>query len=125
MNIALIVAVAENGVIGQDNGLPWRLPGDLKRFKALTMGKPIIMGRKTYESIGKPLPGRTNIVITRQAGLQLTGCLVAGSLPEACNSVAADELSSRNGSKHSRVVKWIFCLIFRDSESRNLCLKAC
>ncbi len=98
MNIALIVAVAENGVIGQDNGLPWRLPGDLKRFKALTMGKPIIMGRKTYESIGKPLPGRTNIVITRQTDLQLAGCLVAGSLPEACNSVAADELMVIGGA---------------------------
>lgn len=63
--LAIIVAVAENGVIGRDNDLPWRIPGDLRHFKSTTMGKPIIMGRKTYDSIGKPLPGRTNIVITR------------------------------------------------------------
>jgi len=63
--LSLIVAAAENGVIGRDNGLPWRLSADLRRFKKLTMGHPIVMGRKTYESIGRPLPGRTNIVITR------------------------------------------------------------
>ena len=65
MTLSLIVAVSQNGVIGADNKLPWRLPADLKRFKELTMGHPILMGRKTFESIGKPLPGRTNIVITR------------------------------------------------------------
>jgi len=65
MTIALIVAMAENGVIGKNNALPWHLPEDLKYFKATTMAKPIIMGRKTYESIGRPLPGRTNIVLTR------------------------------------------------------------
>ena len=91
MTISLIVAVAENGVIGQDNGLPWRLPGDLRRFKALTMGKPIIMGRKTYDSIGKPLPGRTNIVITRQSDLHLSGCIVVGSLAEALSCINAEE----------------------------------
>ncbi|MGE0114283.1 MAG: type 3 dihydrofolate reductase [Steroidobacteraceae bacterium] len=83
MKLALIVAVADNGVIGQQNGLPWRLPGDLKRFKALTMGKPIIMGRKTFDSIGRPLPGRTNIVISRQSQLSLPGCTVVSSLPAA------------------------------------------
>ncbi len=83
MSLSLIVAVADNGVIGQQNGLPWRLPEDLKRFKALTLGKPIIMGRKTFDSIGKPLPGRTNIVITRQGDLALPGCLVVDSLPAA------------------------------------------
>lgn len=81
--IALVVAVAENGVIGRDNALPWRLSTDLKRFKAITMGKPVIMGRKTFESIGKPLPGRTNIVITRSQGLRLDGVEVVGSLAAA------------------------------------------
>lgn len=90
MILSLIVAVANNGVIGQRNGLPWRLPEDLKRFKALTMGKPIIMGRKTFESIGKPLPGRTNIVITHQA-LSLPGCTVAPSLPAAIAVAGAVE----------------------------------
>ncbi|MGD8175901.1 dihydrofolate reductase [Marinimicrobium sp. ARAG 43.8] len=65
MNVALIVAAASNGVIGRNNQLPWRLPGDMKYFKEVTMGKPVIMGRKTHESIGKPLPGRLNIVVSR------------------------------------------------------------
>ncbi len=99
MIISLIVAVADNGVIGQDNALPWRLPGDLKRFKALTMGKPIIMGRKTFDSIGKPLPGRTNIVITRQSDLQIVGCTVVGSLDEAFGSVQADEYMIIGGAE--------------------------
>ncbi|MDM3872305.1 dihydrofolate reductase [Porticoccus sp. W117] len=68
MDIALIVAMARNGTIGRNNELPWHLSGDLRYFKAVTMGKPVVMGRKTWESIGRPLPGRTNIVITRQAG---------------------------------------------------------
>jgi dihydrofolate reductase len=83
VKLTLIVAVADNGVIGRQNELPWRLPADLKRFKAITMGKPIIMGRKTFESIGKPLPGRTNIVITRQSDLSLPGCVVVASLQAA------------------------------------------
>ncbi|MBI3318945.1 MAG: dihydrofolate reductase [Candidatus Omnitrophica bacterium] len=83
MTVSLIVAVSRNGVIGNEGKLPWRLPADLKRFKQLTMGHPIIMGRKTFESIGKPLPGRTNIVITRQKNLQACGALVAHSLEEA------------------------------------------
>lgn len=66
MQVALIVAAARNGVIGRDNQLPWRLPEDLKHFKAVTMGKPVIMGRKTHESIGRPLPGRLNVVISRR-----------------------------------------------------------
>ena len=97
--ISLIVAVAEQGVIGQQNALPWRLSGDLKRFKALTMGKPIIMGRKTYDSIGRPLPGRTNIVITRQSDLQLPGCVVVTSLDQAINSVQADEYMVIGGAE--------------------------
>ena len=104
MSISLIVAVAEQGVIGQENALPWRLPGDLKRFKALTMGKPIIMGRKTFDSIGRPLPGRTNIVITRQSGLQLPGCVVVGSLSEALTAVHADEYMVIGGAEIYRQV---------------------
>ncbi|MBL8266709.1 type 3 dihydrofolate reductase [Steroidobacter sp.] len=81
--LSIIVAVADNGVIGSANQLPWRLPDDLKRFKALSLGKPIVMGRKTFDSIGKPLPGRLNIVISRQPGLQIPGCTVVTSIDDA------------------------------------------
>ena len=81
--ISIIVAVAENGVIGSDNHLPWHLPDDLKRFKALSLGKPIVMGRRTFDSIGRPLPGRTNIVISRQSGLAIEGVRVVHSLDAA------------------------------------------
>jgi len=81
--IALVVAMAENRVIGKNNQLIWHLPAALKFFKNLTTGHPIIMGRKTYESIGKPLPNRTNIIITRQPDFKVEGCLVAHSLNEA------------------------------------------
>ncbi len=81
--LALIVAAAENGVIGRNNALPWRLPEDLRYFKRVTMGKPIIMGRKTFESIGKPLPGRTNIVITRNPAFHAEGVNVVSSLEAA------------------------------------------
>ena len=87
--ISLIVAASENNVIGVQGELPWRLSADLKRFKALTMGKPIVMGRKTYESIGRPLPGRQNIVITRQEGYVADGCDVVAS-PEAAIEAASD-----------------------------------
>lgn len=83
MRRSLVVAVARNGVIGRDNALPWRLPADLAYFKKVTMGHPVVMGRKTHESIGKPLPGRLNIVITRNRGFAAPGCIVAGSLEEA------------------------------------------
>ncbi len=83
MRISLVVAVAENGVIGTDNGLPWRLKGEMRHFKATTMGKPVIMGRKTFESIGKPLPGRTNIVLTRSGGSVPDGVVLVQSLAEA------------------------------------------
>ena len=81
--LSIIVAVADNGVIGSGNQLPWRLPDDLKRFKALSLGKPIVMGRKTFDSIGRPLPGRLNIVISRQGGLEIPGCRVVTSIDEA------------------------------------------
>lgn len=83
MQFSIIVAAAENGAIGKNNQLLWRLPDDLKRFKQLTLGHPMIMGRKTFESIGKPLPGRTSIVITRSADLPLEGVVVVHSLEEA------------------------------------------
>ena len=81
--ICLIAALAANRVIGKDNALPWRLPADLKRFKELTLGHPVVMGRKTYESIGKPLPGRRNLVITRKRGYAAPGCEVVHSLDHA------------------------------------------
>ncbi|MFO7306442.1 MAG: type 3 dihydrofolate reductase [Gammaproteobacteria bacterium] len=83
MLVSIIVAAAQNNVIGRGNDLPWRLPDDLKRFKALTLGKPVIMGRKTYVSIGRPLPQRHNIVISRQPGLTLPDCTVVSSLDAA------------------------------------------
>lgn len=80
---SLIVAVADNGVIGSNNQLPWRIAADLKYFKRVTLGKPVIMGRLTYESIGKPLPGRTNIVMTRDTTWQAEGVERASDLNEA------------------------------------------
>ncbi len=81
--IVLIAAVARNGAIGAHNALPWRLPSDLKRFKALTMGKPLIMGRRTFDSIGRPLPGRETIVVTRAAGYTRDGVAVAHDVESA------------------------------------------
>jgi len=82
-SLALIAAVASNGVIGIDNRLPWRLPDDLKRFRALTMGHAVVMGRKTWESLARALPGRQNIVVTRQPGYAAIGADVAASLDAA------------------------------------------
>lgn len=81
--LAMIAALAENRVIGVDNRLPWHLPADLKHFKAMTLGKPVIMGRKTWDSLGRPLPGRLNLVVSRQADLQLEGAEVFTSLEAA------------------------------------------
>ena len=83
MLVSLIVAMDEAGVIGRDNALPWRLPDDLKRFKALTLGKPVLMGRKTFESIGKPLAGRRMIIVTRDPDYKITGCVTAHSIRDA------------------------------------------
>ncbi len=83
MKLALIVAMDEQGVIGKDNDLPWRLSADLQYFRRVTMGKPIIMGRNTHESIGRPLLGRRNIVITRQSDFQADGCEVVFSIDQA------------------------------------------
>ena len=86
--LTLIAAVAKNGVIGSDNALPWRLPEDLRRFKALTLGHPIIMGRKTWSSLGRPLPGRTNIVISRDPAFPAPGATVVDSLAAALAACA-------------------------------------
>ena len=87
--LSLIAALAHNRVIGRDNQLPWHLPADLKHFKALTLGKPIIMGRKTWDSLGRPLPGRLNLVVSRQPGLQLEGAEVFTSLDAALERAEA------------------------------------
>lgn len=83
MEIVFVVAIAENGVIGAGSAIPWRLKSDMARFKALTIGKPVIMGRKTFESLPRPLPGRTNIVITRDADYRATGAIVTTSAADA------------------------------------------
>jgi dihydrofolate reductase len=92
MNIVLVAAVSENGVIGRGNALPWRLKSDMQHFRALTMGKPVVMGRKTYLSIGKPLPGRTTIVVSRDCAFAAPGIVVAPSLDAALAAARGDAL---------------------------------
>ncbi|MFZ1655235.1 MAG: dihydrofolate reductase [Candidatus Moraniibacteriota bacterium] len=89
--LSIIAAISENRVIGNDGKIPWHLKDDFRRFKERTLGHVIIMGRKTYESIGRPLPGRTNIVITRDTGREIPGCVVVGSLAEALERARAIE----------------------------------
>ena len=89
-DIVLVVAAADNGVIGKDGAMPWHLPADLRRFRRITMGKPVIMGRKTFESIGKPLPGRHNIVLTRDPRWRAPGASIVPGLAEAI-AAAGDE----------------------------------
>lgn len=98
MLLSLIVAAAENGVIGRDNQLIWHLPDDLKQFKRLTTGHPILMGRKTFESIGKPLPNRTSIVITRNPHWQFEGVIVVNTVEEAI------EAARRTGTDEAFVI---------------------
>ena len=88
--IVLVVAAADNGVIGKDGAMPWHLPADLRRFKRITTGKPVIMGRKTFESIGKPLPGRHNIVLTRDPRFRAPGATLAPNLAEAIAAAGLD-----------------------------------
>ncbi|MBV9727003.1 MAG: dihydrofolate reductase [Gammaproteobacteria bacterium] len=103
--ISLIVAMAQNGVIGRDNSLPWRLPEDLKRFRAYTLGKPILMGRKTFESLGRPLPGRTNLVLTRARSWSADGVIVVHSVEEALMQAASsDELVVIGGAEIYRLI---------------------
>jgi dihydrofolate reductase len=92
MEIVIIVAVGENGVIGAGNAIPWRLKSDQQRLKALTMGKPVVMGRKTFLSLRRPLPGRTNIVVTRDAAFRSPGVLVTTSLQDALAVARGDAL---------------------------------
>jgi dihydrofolate reductase len=91
VTLSLIAAVARNGVIGREGRLPWRLPEDLAYFKRVTMGRPVVMGRMTFQAIGKPLAGRRNIVLSRNASFQAEGCEVAHSIPEALDAAGADE----------------------------------
>ncbi|MEW6768779.1 MAG: dihydrofolate reductase [Pseudomonadota bacterium] len=93
--IVFVVAVAENGVIGRDNALPWRLKSDLQRLKKMTIGKPVVMGRRTFESIGRPLPDRTNIVVTRDGSFKADGIVVAASLDDA-RKLASEDALRRN-----------------------------
>ncbi|MCA6098460.1 dihydrofolate reductase [Bradyrhizobium australafricanum] len=92
MEIVLVVAVAENGVIGSDNAIPWRLKSDQQRFKAITLNKPVVMGRKTFESLRRPLPGRTNIVVTRDPNYRARGAIVTTSFENARAIALGDAL---------------------------------
>jgi dihydrofolate reductase len=94
----LVAAIAENGVIGRDNALPWRLKSDLQYFKRVTMGKPVVMGRKTYRSIGKPLPGRTNIVVTRDPNFSAAGVVAALTVERAMEVARGDALRRGAGA---------------------------
>jgi len=91
VNISLIAAIAANGVIGNRGSLPWKLPDDMARFRGLTMGHSVIMGRSTFESLGKPLRGRRNIVLSRNTGLRIEGCLVVHSTERALEAADGDE----------------------------------
>lgn len=112
VKLSLIVAMAENGVIGKDNALPWKISSDLKYFKKMTMGKPIIMGRKTFQSIGKPLPGRVNIVITRDKTFSVEGVITALSL----------EMALEVGLNMARVKKVDEVMVIGGAEIYQLCL---
>lgn len=102
MKLAVIVAAAENGVIGRNNALPWHLPEDLKYFRRVTMGKPIVMGRRTFESIGRPLPGRSNIVVTRSRDWNAEGVKVVHSLDEAL--ALAEDIALIDGASEVMVI---------------------
>ena len=91
MKLSLIAAIDEGHLIGSEGGMPWHLPADMKNFRRVTMGKPIIMGRKTYESIGRPLPGRTNIVLTRSAEFHAEGVVTANTLQQALDYAATED----------------------------------
>jgi dihydrofolate reductase len=90
VTLSLIAAVARNGVIGKEGRLPWKLPADLAYFKRVTMGSPVIMGRRTFQAIGKPLEGRRNIVLSREASFQAKGCTAVHSIPEALEAAGSD-----------------------------------
>ncbi len=102
--VTAIIARAANGAIGKDGGLPWRIPADLKRFKALTMGRPMIMGRRTFESLGGPLPGRRHIVLTRSRAWQAAGAEVAHDADEALRLAGNDAVSIVGGAEVYRLM---------------------
>jgi dihydrofolate reductase len=103
--ISLVVAMAQNGVIGRDNALPWRLPEDLRRFRASTLGKPILMGRKTFESIGRPLPGRANLVLTRDRLWRAAGVIPVHSVRAALlQTRTCEELVAIGGAEIYRLL---------------------
>jgi dihydrofolate reductase len=106
VKVSLVVAMSRDGLIGRGGGLPWRLPRDLKHFRRLTWGKPIVMGRRTHESIGRPLPGRTNIVLSRREDYAAEGCLVARDREEALG------LAATTGADEAMVIGG--CEVFRD-----------
>lgn len=101
MEISLVVAMDENGLIGAHGGMPWHLPSDLRHFKKTTLGKPIFMGRRTHESIGKALPGRENLVLSRNAAYQAVGCRVVTSFEQVCDSMrnCAEEIAVIGGAQ--------------------------
>ncbi len=92
MQLVLVAAIADNGVIGQGGGLPWRLKSDMQHFRAVTMGKPLVMGRKTWLSLGRPLPGRTNIVLSRDPGFAAPGVVAAATIEAAFAAARGDAL---------------------------------
>src|SRR5579872_5059594 len=102
MDIILVAAIAENGVIGRGNALPWRLKSDMQHFRAITMGKPVVMGRKTFLSIGKPLKGRSNIVVSRDPQFAAPGIVVAPSIEAALAAARGDAL--RRGADSIAVI---------------------
>ena len=105
MRVSIVVAMSADRLIGQGGGLPWRLPADLRHFKSITMGKPILMGRKTHESIGKPLPGRENIVLTRDRSFRAEGCRVVHAIDEALAAAGDhDELMVIGGAEIYRAL---------------------
>jgi dihydrofolate reductase len=114
MEIVLIVAVADNGVIGSDGAIPWRLKSDMQRFKSMTIGKPVVMGRKTFTSIGRPLPGRTNIVLTRDADFRAGGAVVTTSFAGA-RAIATGDALRRSADEIAVIggaeiyAQWIDC----------------
>src|ERR1700731_2144995 len=114
MGVVLIVAVADNGVIGSHGAIPWRLKSDQQRLKTMTMGKPVVMGRKTFTSIGRPLPGRTNIVVTRDANFRAGGAVVTTSFADA-RAIATGDALRRSADEIAVIggaeiyAKWIEC----------------
>lgn len=119
MKLSLIVAMAGNGVIGRDGGLPWHLPADLKRFRAITMGKPIVMGRRTHESIGRALPGRRNIVLSREQGYLAPGCDVFASLDAALVALSdeAEVMIVGGAALYAQALPYAACLYVTDVDA--------